>query len=101
MLLACLEDEPAHGYRIIELLRERSDGVFELAEGTIYPALRRLEGDGLVTSTWSSGPGDRRRRTYRLTTRGAAELAARQAEWKTFATAVTTVLGGETWPSTT
>jgi len=102
MLLACLEREPAHGYRIIELMREASGGVFDLAEGTIYPALRRLEAEGLVSSTWTTGPGERRRRTYRLTTRGATELSKHQAEWTTFATAVSSVLRrGEAWPSTT
>ncbi len=102
MLLACLDREPAHGYRIIELMREASGGVFELAEGTIYPALRRLEREGLVASTWTTGPGDRRRRTYSLTARGTAELAAHQVEWRSFATAVSNVLlKGETWATTT
>ena len=102
MLLACLEREPAHGYRIIELMREASGGVFDLAEGTIYPALRRLEAEDLVSITWTTGPRDRRRRTYRLMPRGAEELVRQQAEWATFATAVNNVLmRGEPWPSTT
>jgi DNA-binding PadR family transcriptional regulator len=95
LLLACLEREPAHGYRIIELIREASGGVFELAEGTVYPALRRLERDGFVTSAWISGSGYRRRRIYRLTPRGAAELATRHAEWDAFAAAVNSVFRGE------
>jgi DNA-binding PadR family transcriptional regulator len=91
LLLACLEREPAHGYRIIELLRERSDGVFTLAEGTIYPALRRLEAGALVASAWQDA-GGRRRRVYRLTPAGTAALRQRQAEWRAFSGAVDQVL---------
>jgi PadR family transcriptional regulator, regulatory protein PadR len=87
LLLATIAAEPAHGYRILELLRERSDGAFDLAEGTVYPALYRLERAGLLTSTWSAAEG-RRRRTYRLTRRGRAALATERREWDLFARAV-------------
>ena len=64
LLLATLGRGPAHGYRAIELMRERSGGYFAYPEGTVYPALHRLERDGLVTSEWSTGAA-RRRRIYR------------------------------------
>ena len=53
LLLAALQSRPMHGYAIIEYMRQASSGQFDYAEGTIYPALRRLEDDGLVRSRWS------------------------------------------------
>lgn len=91
LLLAVLEHAPAHGYRVVELLRERSDGVFDLAEGTVYPALYRLERSRLVTSRWEVVEG-RRRRAYRLTPRGREALAARRLGWQGYAQAMTAVL---------
>ena len=73
LLLATLADEPAHGYLVVERLKQRSSGAFELAEGTVYPALYRLERAGLLASSWSS-VGGRRRRVYELTA-GPGELA--------------------------
>ncbi len=91
LVLAALEAEPAHGYAIIQRLRRRSDDVFVLPEGTIYPALHRLERDGLVKSRWTDASG-RRRRVYRITRSGREALAVRRLEWKTFARAVEAVL---------
>ena len=91
LLLSVLRHEPAHGYRIVELLNERSEGAFDLAEGTVYPALYRLERKGLVRSTWENVSG-RRRRVYRLTNRGRLELEQQAAAWRTFARAVDAVL---------
>lgn len=93
LLLAALEAKPAHGYRVVETLRQRSGGTFDLPEGTLYPALHRLEGAGLVTSAWSDETG-RRRRVYQLTAKGRRSLAERQAEWRTFAQAVNGVVEG-------
>lgn len=91
LILATLEQEPAHGYLILERLRERSGDVFVLAEGTLYPALHRLERGGLLASAWSPGDG-RRRRVYRLTRRGRDELAERRSEWSRFSGAVQAVV---------
>jgi PadR family transcriptional regulator PadR len=91
LVLAALEREPAHGYAIIQRLRSRSDDVFRLPEGTVYPALHRLERDGLVKSRWTTA-GGRKRRVYRLTRDGAEALAVRRLEWKTFSRAVEAVL---------
>jgi PadR family transcriptional regulator, regulatory protein PadR len=91
LVLAALEAEPAHGYAIIQRLRRRSDEVFKLPEGTVYPALHRLERDGLVKSRWTVTNG-RRRRVYRITRSGQEGLAVRRLEWKTFSRAVEAVL---------
>lgn len=92
LLLAVLEAEALHGYAIIEALRVRSDGAFDLPGGTIYPALRRLELANLVEGAWSEVAG-RRRRTYRLTDRGRAALAEERDTWGIFSHAMGTVLG--------
>ncbi len=92
LVLATLATGPAHGYAVIEELKRRSGGAFELPEGTVYPVLHRLEAEGLLASEWSDGAG-RRRRVYRLTRRGRTSLAGRRRDWKLFAGAVETVLG--------
>ena len=91
LILAVLSERPLHGYAVIEELRRRSEGAFDLAEGTLYPVLHRLEADGLLTSTWYDASG-RRRRVYRLTRRGRAVLARRRQEWAGFVVAVDAVL---------
>ena len=87
LLLAVLEKGPVHGYAIIDSLRARSGGTFDLPEGTVYPALHRLEKDGLLSSHWSEETG-RRRRVYQLTPKGLESLARRQSEWRQFSQAV-------------
>ena len=92
LLLAALESGPGHGYALIERLRERSGGTFDFAEGTIYPALHRLERGGLLTSRWSTGRA-RRRRVYSLRRKGRAALKDHLREWRLFARAVERVVG--------
>src|SRR3982074_2348832 len=77
IVLAAFEAGPAHGYAIIETIRQRSAGTFDLPEGTVYPALHRLEQAGLLSSAWTTPPGGRRRRVYSLTKAGSAALAQR------------------------
>ena len=91
LILAVLADGPLHGYAVIQKLQSRSNGTFELPEGTVYPVLHRLEAAGLLSSQWSEGDG-RRRRIYELTRRGRGELGERRAEWRQFAGAVEAVL---------
>ena len=91
LILAVLADGPLHGYAIIDRLKQRSDGTFALPEGTVYPALHRLEAAGLLASEWSDGEG-RRRRVYQLTRRGRRELGTRRTEWREFSRAVEAVL---------
>ena len=93
LVLAVLARGPGHGYAIIEALRERSGGAFDLAEGTVYPALHRLEAAGLLASRWSEA-ARRRRRVYRLTRRGRAALRRERKDWHAFSRAVAAVVEG-------
>jgi PadR family transcriptional regulator, regulatory protein PadR len=90
LLLAAIAKEPLHGYAVVEAIRNASDGALDLAEGTVYPALYRLEGAGLLGSSWTT-VGGRRRRVYRLTRRGRARLDLERREWDAFAGAVKAV----------
>ncbi len=92
LLLAILAEGPAHGYAVIEALRSRSGGMFDLPEGTIYPALHRLENQRLLQSTWSD-EGPRRKRIYQVTPKGRQALTVRQEEWKQFSKAVNATVG--------
>lgn len=81
LLLAIVAQRPAHGYAIINDLRLRSCGAFDLPEGSIYPALYRLEGQGLVSSREEQVDG-RHRRIYQLTRSGRAALRHRSETWR-------------------
>ncbi|MGI8577635.1 MAG: helix-turn-helix transcriptional regulator [Nocardioidaceae bacterium] len=87
LVLSVLTGGALHGYGIVSELRRRSDADLDLAEGTLYPALHRLESEGLLTSAWSED-APRRRRVYRLTKRGDQALEGRRREWRRFAAAV-------------
>ncbi|MDQ6927395.1 MAG: helix-turn-helix transcriptional regulator [Actinomycetota bacterium] len=92
VLLGLLAAEPLHGYSIIAALKERTDGVLDLPEGSVYPALHRLEDRGLIASEWRPVSG-RRRREYRLTDDGSGALAAERNDWKRLAGAINAVIG--------
>ena len=100
LLLAIVEDGPYHGYAVIEELRNRTDGAIDLPEGTIYPALHRLERAGLLSSTWTE-VGGRRRRTYSVTAKGKTATNEKRQEWNAFAQLVQRVVGAPPWPATT
>jgi PadR family transcriptional regulator len=88
IVLAALSPGPAHGYAIIEEIKRRSAGAFDLPEGTIYPVLHRLEEAGLLSSRWVTADSGRRRRIYAMTKRGERELGQRRAVWEQFSDAV-------------
>src|ERR1700727_623914 len=90
LVLAVIADEPKHGYAVIEALKVRSQGRLDLPEGTVYPALHRLERHGMLASEWSDT--GRRRRVYRLTAQGERELGIRRRGWREFASTVEAVL---------
>ena len=92
LILEALAQEPSHGYRIAQRIKERSEGVLDFKEGTLYPALHKLEHDGLVESYEEVEKG-RTRRYYRITPAGLTTLAADRAEWRAMARAVTMILG--------
>ena len=91
LALAIVESADAHGYAIIEELRRRSGGAFDLPEGTVYPVLHRLENSGLLASRWSTHSG-RRRRIYRVTRKGKRSLGEQREAWPSFSQAISAVL---------
>jgi PadR family transcriptional regulator, regulatory protein PadR len=90
LLLAALQT-PRHGYGVIEHVRQASRGRFDYPDGTVYPALHRLEAEGFLRSGWSQVDG-RRRRIYEITARGKKALAKHQDEWTRFIRGVTAVI---------
>ena len=91
LLLATVAAEPAHGYLIVERLKQRTGGALALGEGTVYPALYRLEAAGLLTSRWSRESG-RKRRIYSLTARGRTALETGHSEWQRLSQVMEAVL---------
>ncbi|MDQ2747944.1 MAG: helix-turn-helix transcriptional regulator [Pseudonocardiales bacterium] len=91
ILLGTLSHSPGHGYAVITALRERTDGALDLTEGSVYPALHRLEDLGLLTSQWQPVAG-RRRRLYRVTTAGERALQSERRDWRVLVSAVEAVL---------
>jgi DNA-binding PadR family transcriptional regulator len=91
LLLSLLDRGPGHGYEVITTLREISGGTLDLPEGSVYPALHRLEDAGLLASDWHP-VGGRRRRVYRLTASGRASLATERRSWHDFVGVVERVL---------
>jgi PadR family transcriptional regulator PadR len=92
LILEALAHEPSHGYRIAQRIKERSRGVLDFKEGTLYPALHKLENEGLVESHEGMEKG-RPRRYYRITKSGRAVLSQDRTEWRKLSRAVTTILG--------
>jgi PadR family transcriptional regulator PadR len=92
LILEALMDEPSHGYRIAQRIKERSQGVLDFKEGTLYPALHKLESEGMVES-YNSVEKGRTRRHYRITKSGRRMLTKDRAEWRALSQAVTMILG--------
>lgn len=92
LILETLAAAPSYGYEITQQVFGRSEGYFELKEGSLYPALHRLEREKLLASYWQEADG-RRRKYYKLTAAGRKNLAARRAEWEEFSAGVNRVLG--------
>lgn len=92
LLLAALRGSPAHGYALSERLAVRSGGALVVPDGSLYPALQRLERAGLVTSSWAMVDG-RRRRVYELTEPGRRQATSAAREWRTFSAGVEAILG--------
>jgi len=93
IVLAALASGPAHGYAVIQEINRRSGGAFDLPEGTVYPALHRLERNGLLSSHWTIAESGRKRRTYTLTRRGRSALANQHAMWQRFSAAISGLFG--------
>ena len=92
LLLALLELEPMYGYQIVKEVEQRSSGYFAFKEGTLYPALHRLERDNLIEGDWQDTPNGVRRRYYQITLKGRQALEDRLKEWQKFARAMNSVM---------
>lgn len=93
MILRLLEHEPMYGYQMIQHLKDRSEGYFQLGEGALYPLLHELENTGFLQGSWVEvEERPQRRRYYHLTDKGKIELARRQKEWQGFTEAMKLVL---------
>ncbi len=92
LILEIVSHSPSYGYEICQTAEERSRGMFELKEGSLYPALHRLERQKLLTSFWEEAE-NRRRKYYKLTAAGQKSLEARRREWQQFSTGVNGILG--------
>ena len=93
LLLALIHEHGrTYGYRLIKDIEVRSKGFFRFREGTVYPALRKLENVGLIRGEWTKLPGGQERRYYVITDGGRAHLDERLKMWRSFAVAVDLVL---------
>lgn len=94
LVLAILNELPCHGYAIAREIERRSGGELGAKEGALYPALRVLEGKGLIAGAWQEQTGTPARKVYELTPLGKGELAKSADAWRSYATAFAQVLGG-------
>ena len=95
LLLSLVEREPMYGYQLAKEIEQRSSGYFQFKEGTLYPALHRLERAGLVRGVWASSLTGQQRRYYSITEKGLADLRHKSTEWNQFSKAVKLVMEGE------
>jgi len=92
LVLKTLSGGRRHGYGIARAIEDATNGVVEVAEGSLYPALYRMERKGWIEAEWGVSELGRRAKFYRTTTRGRRQLASQTAEWARFAAAITKVL---------
>ena len=92
LILKALSLEPMHGWGISQRLQQLSNDVLQINQGSLYPALQRLERRGLVAASWEQSDNNRRARYYRLTADGRKQLATERTEWARYVTAVQLVL---------
>ena len=92
LVLKTLSLAPMHGWGISQRVQQVSDGVLEVNQGSLYPALQRLEKDGLITSEWGTTDNNRRARYYRITASGRKALGDEMDSWRRFAAGLEAVL---------
>ena len=92
LFLALLSERPMYGYEVLREVERRSEGYFALKEGTLYPALHRLQRDGLIEGLWRTSPGGQHRRYYAISDRGVQRLEQGRAEWLNFSRAVNMII---------
>jgi len=94
-MLFIIGELPTHGYHITKELERRSSGYFRLTGSTVYSALRRLEREGLVLSSWQKVAQKQKRRCYQLTEKGRQILAEKLTEWQRFCVAADRIMNSE------
>ena len=92
LILKTLRGAPMHGWGISQRIQQLSEDVLQVNQGSLYPALYRLEGKGWIRSTWGASENNRRARFYELTKKGLRQLAEEEEGWERFAQAVSRVL---------
>ncbi len=92
LILKTLRTAPMHGWGISQRIQQLSEDVLQVNQGSLYPALYRLEAKGWIRSEWGASENNRRARFYELTKSGRRQLAEEQDEWERFAEAVSRVL---------
>lgn len=97
MLLKLLEQQDMYGYQMIQTLNDRSDSVFSLKEGTLYPILHGLEKDGSIESYEKVAESGRKRKYYRITKYGIRTLKEKESDWESYQKAVNRVMGREAY----
>ncbi len=95
LLLYIIDCQPTYGYQIIKELEKKSNGYFQFKEGTLYPALHRLEKDKLIKGRWQMLPNGQQRRYYYITKRGQQVLAKKLIVWQDFSTAIKAIIQPE------
>ena len=92
LLLCLISRQPMYGYQINKELERKSQGYFQFKEGTLYPALHRLERTGLILGKWQLLPNGRQRRYYYITDKGLQGLIAKRDQWQDFFTAMNLII---------
>ncbi|HKF45177.1 MAG TPA: PadR family transcriptional regulator [Thermoanaerobaculia bacterium] len=92
LILKTLRAAPMHGWGISQRIQQLSEDVLQVNQGSLYPALYRLEGKGWIRSTWGASENNRKARFYELTKKGLRQLAEEEEGWERFAQAVSRVL---------
>lgn len=95
LILCLLDQQPMYGYQIIKELERKSEGYFRFKEGTLYPALHRLEQTGLIEGKWQMLPNGRQRRYYHITENGLHSLEAKRSQWLDFLAAMNLIIQPE------
>ena len=92
VVLQTVSGRPMYGYEIIKVVNKKTGGTFVWKEGTLYPCLHRLEGNGLIKSKWQKSESGRARKYYRITRKGTVRLKSKLKEWSGFTAAVNAIL---------
>jgi PadR family transcriptional regulator PadR len=99
LILKALSWGPQHGHAVARLIRDSTDGAFEILDGSLYAALHRMEERGWVDAEWSLSDKGKRAKFYKLTSAGRAQLRSESATWRLYAAAVSKLLNATAQPT--